>query len=61
MFYVCLVHVKMVPEELQRHPRRALRVDRRNTILTDGGPKGSQGWPRDPKREPEVKNMKFLK
>ena len=53
--------MKMVPEELQRHPRRALRVDRRNTILTDGGPKGSQGWPRDPKREPEIKNMKFLK
>ena len=54
-------HVKMVPEELQKPPRRTLRVDKRNTTLTDGGPKGSQGWPRDPKREPEVKNMKILK
>ena len=53
--------MKMVPEELQRHPRRALRVGRRNTILTDGRPRGFQGWARDPKREPEVKNMKFLK
>jgi len=40
---------EMVPEELQKPPRRTLRVDKRNTILTDGGPKGSPGWPRDPK------------
>ena len=53
--------MKMVPEELQKPPRRTLRVDKRNTTLTDGGPKGSQGWPRDPKREPELKNMKSLK
>ena len=53
--------MKMVPEDRQKPPTRTLRVDKRPTTLTDGGPKGSQGWPRDPKREPEVKNMKILK